>query len=342
MPNKPENSIDAGRASAAPRRTEANRLGVDYRNPPARRVAGPMVDIHTHIHALPQARHFFEAARAFGVAHVVSMSPLPDAPRLADEWGEKLSFIAIPNWRAFEVSHEFQSAWIADLASFRELGARLCKFWVAPPMRKEHGLTLDHEFLRTVIWEAYELGFDFMVHVADPSVWWRPGARYADSPAIGSKERQYEQLEWLLESVAPRTVVAAHMGGFVENPAFLANLLDRFDNLVLDTSATKWIVREVANRPREVRDLILSRADRFLFGSDLVVSKQYDDFDHYASRYWAHQAMWESAASGESPIEDPDADDPPRLAGVDLPEHVLRKIYWENAQRLEFAPALRS
>jgi hypothetical protein len=46
--------------------------------------------------------------------------------------------------------------------------------------------------------------------------------------------------------------------------------------------------------------------------------------------------MWETACRGESPIEDPDADDPPRLAGVDLPAEVLRKMYRENAVRLGY------
>jgi hypothetical protein len=70
-----------------------------------------------------------------------------------------------------------------------------------------------------------------------------------------------------------------------------------------------------------------------LFGSDLVTGTDYD-FDHFASRYWAHQMMWESDYRGESPIVDPDAEDPPRLAGLNLPIDVLTRLYRENAQRL--------
>jgi hypothetical protein len=123
----------------------------------------------------------------------------------------------------------------------------------------------------------------------------------------------------------------------VEDPDFLQGLLDRHANYVLDTSATKWIVREVARQPERVREFMIRNADRILFGSDLVASDKFREFDHYASRYWAHLQMWETAYRGESPIEDPDAEQPPRLAGVDLPEDVLRALYIENAQRLELA-----
>jgi len=313
----------------------ANRIGIDYRAVPPRRAAGPIIDIHSHVSHLPQADRMFEAAAAYGITHIVSMSALRDVPALKDRWGERISFIAIPDWRAFAAAPAFQAGWIRDLAAFREHGARLCKFWVAPPLKAEHGLTLDHEFMRTVVWEAYELGYDFMVHVGDPSVWWLPGARYADSPRIGTKEQQYGQLEWLLESVAPRSVIAAHMGGFCEDPAFLERLLRKYENLHLDTSATKWIVREVARRPDEVRGLIERWPGRFLFGSDLVVARDYDTFDHYASRYWAHQMMWESGYRGQSPIDDPDADDPPCLAGLSLSDAALRAMYHETARKLE-------
>lgn len=109
-------------------------------------------------------------------------------------------------------------------------------------------------------------------------------------------------------------------------------MLDRHANYRIDTSATKWIVREVARQPERVKDFVTRNANRVLFGSDLVAADRFQSFDHYASRYWAHQMMWETAYRGESPIEDPDAETPPQLAGVDLPAEVLRQVYGENAR----------
>ncbi len=322
--------------AAAPR-SPSNRLGLDYRQPPQRRVAGPLVDIHAHVRCGPTLPLFLEVARIYGVAKIVTMSPLADVDVLQRDYPGWFEFNAVPQWRAFGLTAEFQAAWISDLTEFRRRGARLCKFWMAPPMRERHGLTLQHEFLRPVIAHALDLGYEFMVHIADPSAWFAPGAKYADARVFGTKAEQYPAFEWFLEHVAPRRVIGAHMGGNVEDPAFLHALLQRHANLLLDSSATKWIVREVAARPAVVRDFIISNAERVLFGSDLVTDDKYD-LDHYASRWYAHQIMWETDYRGESPIDDPDAPQPPQLAGVELPPTVLEQLYRGNAARLGFQP----
>lgn len=316
--------------------TPANRLSIDYRDVPARKTTGPIIDAHTHIKDAESAKLFFEAADTYGIGDVVSMTPLKNVNVLREIYADRLRFIAIPNWEKQDATEAFRASWIDDLTTFRERGARVCKFWVAPYLRGKYGLTLTHEFLRPVVEHALELGYDFMIHVADPTLWWAAGGKYEDTAKFGTKSEQYEQLEWLLAWAAPRFVIGAHMAGNVEDPGFLAGLLERHANLYLDSSATKWMVREVSNNPAAVRDLIVAFPDRILFGSDLVSDPKYDTFDHYASRYWAQLRLWETACDGESPIEDPDAADPPRLVGIDLPEDVLRKMYFENARRLYY------
>lgn len=316
-----------------PGRTPANRLGVDYRVVPPRKVRGRIVDIHTHVHDTPATGLFFEAAALYGIEKIVSMSPLDEVAALRSAYPGRLEFIAIPRWREMGKSAAFRRSWLDDLAAFREHGARRMKFWLAPPLRAELGVTLRDSFFAPVIQRALDLGYEFMVHVGDPSAWFAPGGRYADAAKFGTKAEQYPQLEYLLATVAPRTVIAAHMGGFIEDPAFLQNLLDRHPNLLLDSSATKWIVREIARQPERIREFMIHNQDRILFGSDLVVGPGHD-FDHFASRYWAHRVLWETPYRGESPIDDPDADDPPRLAGLDLPAGVLRKLFATNAERL--------
>jgi hypothetical protein len=311
----------------------ANRIGVDYRSVPARKLDGPIVDFHCHVRNAASARLFFTAGSLYGVTKVLSMSPLENVDALRDEFAGRIDFIAVPNWKSMAATAEFRDEWMRDLASFRQRGARLCKFWMAPPMRGRYGLTLEHDFLQPVIARAQELGFEFMVHIGDPSVWWRAGGKYADTAKFGTKRDQYAQLEYFLRLVAPRHVVGAHLGGSIEDVPFLQELLDRYPNYWLDTSATKWIVREVARQPAAVREFIIHYHDRILFGSDLVTEEKHD-FEHYASRYWCHQMMWETGYRGESPIEDPDAPNPPQLAGVDLPPAVLRNLYFANAERL--------
>ena len=320
-----------------PDRSPANRLGIDYHDVPARKVTCRIVDAHSHVHSVAEADVLLPAATAYGITDMLTMTPMPQVAELREEYGDRLGFIAIPDWRSWAVTRDFRDKWLWDLERFREIGAVLCKFWMAPPMRSQHGLTLEHEFLQPVIDTALKLGFNFMTHIGDPAAWFEPGGRYADASKFGTHRDQFGQLDFLLDKVSPRFVVGAHMGGCIEDLPLLQELLDRHPNYHLDSSATKWIVRGVASQPEAAREFVIRNQDRILFGSDLVTATQHD-FDHYASRYWAHLQVWETPYRGESPIEDPDADNPPKLAGLDLPTEVLEKLYHANAERLGLVP----
>ena len=129
------------------------------------------------------------------------------------------------------------------------------------------------------------------------------------------------------------------MGGDVEHPDHLESLLEKYPHLYFDTSATKWVVREVAPRREAVRQLICRWPDRFLFGSDLV-TRHYLVRDHYVSRYWCQRTLWESTWKGPSPLADPDyqptaeGSATPALHGLGLPADVLTRIYHDNVARL--------
>jgi len=176
-----------------------------------------------------------------------------------------------------------------------------------------------------------------MVHVADPDVWFRRD--YADAAKFGAKADQYAGLERMLALFPDMTWIAAHMGGDPEHADHLEALLARYPNLCIDTSATKWQVREVSTHRYAIRDLICRYPQRFLFGSDLVTRHDLVR-EHYVSRYWCQRTLWESNWEGRSPIMDPDynaaAGEPatPLLRGLDLPGEVLDLIYCGNAQRL--------
>ena len=112
----------------------------------------------------------------------------------------------------------------------------------------------------------------------------------------------------------------------------LQSLLDRFPDLVLDLSATRWIVREVSARRDEARDFVLRNQNRLLWGSDQV-SGDGRDWEFLASRWWAHRKLWETAYHDTTPILDPDLppDAQPVLSGLALPDSVIQKLYRDNA-----------
>jgi hypothetical protein len=240
------------------------------------------------------------------------------------------------------------SGYIKRLPAFRDLGARLAKFWCAPrtvDIAIEAGdpgcLRLDSPIRLETIHRAIELGMGIMVHVADPDTWFR--AKYADERRYGTKRDQYEPLEAVLESIAPVPLMAAHMGGWPEDLEFLSGLLRRHPNLFLDTSAAKWMIRELSrHRTEAIHAFFEAFGDRVLFGSDNVTMEEHlgssttgglraemtrkassrsEAFDLYASRYAALRTLFETEHVGESPIADPDLamEDPARFGPLDAP-----------------------
>src|SRR5690606_7275944 len=132
-----------------------------------------------------------------------------------------------------------------------EFGSRIVKFWAAPRQRdvlEEAGaemadvVALDSPWKMKAAELAASLGMMFMVHIADPDTWF--ATKYADAARYGTKRDQYAPLERMLERFSGSRWIAAHMGGWPEDLEFLDGLLARHANLHLDTSATKWMVRE--------------------------------------------------------------------------------------------------
>jgi hypothetical protein len=181
--------------------------------------------------------------------------------------------------------------------------------------------------------EAADRGMILMSHVGDPETWYT--GRYADAAKFGTRQEHYKLWEDALSDYKHHPWLGAHLGGNPENLPRLQGLLDRFPNLYLDSSATRWMVREISARRDEARDFVIRNQDRILFGSDQVSG---DDrgFDFLSSRIWAHRKLWETAYIGPSPILDPDLpeDRQPQLRGLALPDGVLQKLYHDNAAKM--------
>ncbi len=331
-----------------------NRLGLDYHQIPRHKVAipGGIVDAHNHTRDVELTRTMVAAAAAYGVTEFWTMAPLEFVKPLREAFPGQFHFVAIPAWqRAMKAApdEEFFKDWRDRVDQFAELGTRLIKFHAAPGTCRRWGISLDDPRIRAVAQHAYDVGYHFMTHIGDPKAWFFGKGTYADG-TYGTFEAQFVQLERMLEKYPDRLHLGAHMGGSLENLELLARRLEKYPHYIVDMSATKWMLRGASEQSaKSVRDFFIAFQDRIVFGSDVVVGDKYD-WDHYASRYWALQQLWETTYDGESPIEDPDggrgfnprtgefnaalADGIPRIKGVDLPVEVLRKIYRENAVRL--------
>ncbi|MHC5022529.1 MAG: amidohydrolase family protein [Planctomycetota bacterium] len=339
---------------------EARRLGP----PPA-----PIIDVHTHLGGLAAARIYQRAATLYGVELTYSMSPLEQAEAIRDLLDGRVRFIAVPNyWAQEDRHHHMTDGFLARIEAYHAIGSRIAKFWAAPrsiDYAEEMGdpdcMRLDAPHRIVAMEAAAGLGMAFMVHIADPDTWF--ASKYSDASKYGTKKAQYEPFERLLDRFR-QPWIAAHMAGWPEDLDFLTGLLDRHQNLYLDTSACKWMVRELSRHtPEELRAFLARFDGRILFGSDIVTSDDHlehadDDatemarkaaspdeaFELYASRYWALRHLFETGYDGPSPIADPDLAlvepdrytelDAPPLRGMTLPRERLVTLYHDTAHDL--------
>lgn len=353
-----------------------NTLGLNYQSE-AERLGPPVVpiiDAHTHIHGAEACKIYDRARRLFGVHRTYTMTQLPHAAAVRDALGESIRFMAIPTWSDPDKNASHRGGYLSTIERFhKEFGSRLMKVWASPRLRDFIPDLAGTRFGATDIAEidapcriehcklAEQLGMMFMVHVADPDTWFK--AKYQDAARYGTKLEQYIGLERMLDRF-PAPWIAAHMGGWPEDLGFLDGLLTRHANLHLDTSATKWVVRELSKHPRdEVATFFAKWSGRILFGTDLVVmedqlspsksaaspmgelaSSPEQAFELYCSRHWALRVMLETDYDGPSAIADPDLKmvEPdkydnlscPRIQGLALPPALLKELYSGAAERL--------
>ncbi len=311
---------------------EFNPLRLDYRaelcKPPTR---GYVIDWHSHLLAARHAPLWFEVADHYGIDKFVTMAPLEEVAGLQLRYGDRLHFIAVPQWG--DTSTHWRDNWLRRIEAFANLGSRVCKFHMAPGTMAMRGWRLNHEVSRPLLDYAVGRGMMLMSHIGDPDSWYEK--KYTDHAKFGTRDEHFAMWEKLLDRYDSVPWVGAHLGGNPENLPRVQQLLDAHPNVHLDLSATRWIVRELSRQRDEAREFIIRNQDRLLFGTDQVSG---DDrgFDFLASRFWSHRKLWETSYVGPVNIHDPDLpkDNQPTFRGLALPTDVLQKLYHDNAQRL--------
>ena len=305
-------------------------LAEGFAQPPPRKVDCPIVDIHTHTWSLPAARPLFEAARLYGIDKLGMITKLADGIELRREFPEA-SIISWIDWEHADDADKFAEINQRIVRDAAAAGARLIKMWFAPRFFDRHDLRMNDPRMDPVFEENRRQKLGVLVHVADPDKWFE--RVYTDVEKYGTKADQYKQLTDRLEKHPDVPILVAHMGGNPEHLDELGALLDRYPNMYVDTSATRWIVRELGRQPEEARAFFAKYKERILFGTDQVATEEPEPF-RYTSRYWIHQLFWETDVVCPLPIDDDDADGTPMLRGINLPEDILPWIYCRNAERV--------
>ena len=184
------------------------------------------------------------------------------------------------------------------------------------------------------IWaKCGELGIPVLIHSADPKSFWdpfdgdnerwlelktRPGRkRGADNPApwetiIGEQHNMFRKHK-------NTTFINAHMGWFANNLGKLGELLDEMPNMNVGIGA---IIAELGRQPRFAKAFFIKYQDRILFGKDSWRPDEFPTYfrvlesdDEYFPYHKKYHAFWP-------------------MYGLDLPDEVLKKVYYKNALRI--------
>ena len=188
------------------------------------------------------------------------------------------------------------------------------------------------------IWDACaRFKLPVFIHTADPEQFFHPvdytnerwlelslfpGRRYPPD-RFPSFETLMIERDNLFRTHPKTTFVAAHMGWYGNDLGRLAKLLDEMPNVYTEVGA---VLYDIGRQPRGAHEFFVKYQDRILFGKDSFQPEEYPYYwrvfetgDEYFDYYRGYHAFW-------------------KLYGIDLPDGVLKKVYYQNAMKL--IPAL--
>ena len=192
---------------------------------------------------------------------------------------------------------------------------------------------VDDPELDPVFKKCAELGIPVLIHVGEPSEFYepvdqfnerwleltlRPGRRMPPSRYPMFEEMMAER-DRLFAKHPDTNFIAAHMGWHSNDLGRLGDMLDRLPNVYPETAA---ILYELGRQPRAAREFFIEYQDRVIFGKDTYRASEFPYYwrtfetaDEYFEYYRRYHAFW-------------------KLYGMDLPDDVLKKLYYGNALKV--------
>jgi predicted TIM-barrel fold metal-dependent hydrolase len=184
------------------------------------------------------------------------------------------------------------------------------------------------------MWDAAaRLDIPVFIHTADPQEFFQPldyhNERWLEL-ALFPYRRQNEPGRVTFDELMternnlfkrhPKTrFVAAHFGWHANDLARAAQMLDLSPNVFTEVGA---VLYDLGRQPRAAHDFFVKYQDRILFGKDAFEPNEYPYYwrvfetkDEYFDYYRNYHAFW-------------------KLYGMDLPDEVLKKLYYANALRV--------
>ncbi|MDY7092445.1 MAG: amidohydrolase family protein [Acidobacteriota bacterium] len=184
------------------------------------------------------------------------------------------------------------------------------------------------------IWaKCGELGIPVLIHTGEPAPFWMPKDdqnerllellerpnRYRDPAVYPSWEEIMGEQHNLFRRHPETVFINAHLGWLGNDLAKLGELLDELPNVYTEIGA---VLAELGRQPRFARQFLTEYQDRVMFGKDSWNPEEYHTYfrvletdDEYFPYYRRRHAFW-------------------RMYGLDLPDEVLKKLYYKNALKV--------
>ena len=194
-------------------------------------------------------------------------------------------------------------------------------------------LAIDDPRLDPVWAKCGELGIPVLIHAADPKSFWDPmnskNERWLELKTRPRRKRSetnpapWEQIiqeqHNMFKKHPGTNFINAHMGWYANNLGKLGELMEEIPNMYVGIGA---VIAELGRQPRNARAFFVKYQDRILFGKDSWKPEEFPTYfrvletdDEYFPYYKKYHAFW-------------------AMYGLDLPDDVLKKVYYKNAMSL--------
>ncbi len=194
-------------------------------------------------------------------------------------------------------------------------------------------IAIDDKRLDPIWAKCGELGIPILIHSGEPNSFWNPKdkhnerwlelkqepGRYRNPETYPSFEEVMAEQHRVFRKHPQTKFINAHLGWFGNDLERLGKLFDELPNVYTELGA---VLAELGRQPKFARAWMIQYQDRVMFGKDTYKKEEYYTYfrvletgDEYFDYYRKRHAHW-------------------KMYGLELPDSVLRKVYYENALSL--------
>ena len=260
------------------------------------------------------------------------------------------------SFAAMGIDHpDFAAKIIEKLRIDIEAGAVMVKVWkvIGMEIKDEAGnyVQIDDQRMQP-IWDFLtDAGIPVMAHIAEPQQAWLPlkegNPHYGyykshpeyhayQHPEIPRWETIIAARDRWIERNPDLTIVAAHMGSMSHDVGLVAERLEKYPNMYVETAARFGDL--TGQDSEKVRDFFIRYQDRVLYGTDFGFSTPEEGEEGQGACDYLENRMdmhWQYFSGGDSlNFDSPMISYQVHTKGLELPDAVLQKFYRDNALKI--------